>query len=204
VANPNIQVYDDLIAAVAKWLKRTDLSAQIPDFIQFAEEYFNNLNDLVAVDARRKQFIVTPTQAVFTGPTDMQQPIQAYMGGRPLDFFPIGWESQYAGGTVPQIANGYQIIGNTISLSVPQLGVLFQLDYYQTLEGLSTSNESNWLLQDSPTAYLAGTLHEAFGYVRDFEKAEYWRAKRDAAIETYVNNDVSGRFPSGQLTIRAG
>lgn len=205
MANPNIQVYDDLVAAVAKWLKRTDLSAQIPDFVQFAEEYFNNFSDLVAVNARRKQFIFTPTSSpIFNAPTDMEQPIQAYMGGRPLDFYPIGWESQYAGGTVPQIANGYQIIGSNIVLSVPQLGVVFQLDYYCSLNGLSTSNESNWLLQDSPTAYLAGTLYEAFSYVRDYQKAEYWKAKRDEALQTYIQNDVSSRYPAGQLTIRAG
>lgn len=203
MANPNIQNYDDLTAAVAKWLKRQDLSAMIPDFIQMAEEYFNNLNDLVAVNARRAKYIITPTQAVFPAPTDMQQPIQAYMLGRPLDFYPIGWESQYAGGSVPQIANGYQIVGNDIVLSVPQIG-LFQLDYYQTLEGLSTTNESNWLLQDSPTTYLAGVLYEAFGYARDYEKAEYWKAKRDTAIAVYVTNDVSSRFPAGQLTIRPG
>lgn len=204
MANPNIQNYDDLVAAVAKWLKRQDLTTVIPTFIQFAEEYFNNLDDLVEVNARRARYIVTPTQAVFPAPSDMQQPIQAYMGGRLLDFYPIGYESQYAAGTVPKIANGYQIIGNTISLSVAQLGQIFQLDYYQALEGLSPTNESNWLLEDSPTSYLAGTLHEAFAYARDFEKAEYWKQKRDSALSVYIENDRSSRFPSGQLTIRPG
>jgi hypothetical protein len=203
MANANLQSYDDLIAAVPKYLKRQDLTAMIPDFIQFAEEYFDNFNDLVAVNARRQQYIFTPSSAVFPAPTDMKQPIQAYMLGRLLDFYPIGWESQYAGGSVPQIANGYQIIGDNISVSVPQIG-LFQLDYYQKLEGLSPTNESNWLLEDSPTAYLAGVLHEAFSYTRDAQKSAYWMQKRDMAIDVYVKNDVSSRYPSGQLTIRAG
>lgn len=203
MANPNIQTYDDLTAAVAKYIKRQDLTAMIPDFIQFAEEYFDNFNDLVAVNARRAQFVITPNSAVFPAPSDMQQPIQAYMFGRVLDFFPIGYESQYAGGDVPKIANGWQIIGNNISLSVPQIST-FYLDYYQKLEGLSDSNKSNWLLEDSPTAYLSGVLHEAFSYMRDMEKASYWLQKRDFAISTYVQNDISSRYPAGQLTIRAG
>lgn len=204
MADANIQSYDDLLAAVAKFAKRQDLTTMYPIFVQMAEEYFNLFDPLVQITARRSQYIITPTQAVFAGPTDMQQPIQAYMGGRILDFFPIGWESQYAGGSVPKIANGWQIMGNQISLSVPQLGEIFQLDYFQTLEGLSSTNESNWLLEDSPTSYLAGTLHEVFSYTRDIDKATYWLQKRDAAITTYVNNDLSSRHPAGQLTIRAG
>lgn len=204
MANANIQAYTDLTAAIAKYLKRQDLTAMIPDFVQFAEEYFNNQPDLAQVTARRQRFTVTPSAAVFPAPSDMLQPIQAYMAGRPLDFFPIGWESQYAGGNVPQIANGYQIIGNHISLSVPQLGQIFQLDYYQVLQGLSSTNTSNWFLEDSPTAYLAGSLYEGFSYARDFEKAEYWKQRRDDAIAMYVAQDVSSRYPSGQLTIRAG
>lgn len=203
MANPNIQNYDDLVSAVAKFIKRQDLTTMIPIFVQMAEEYFDNYDDLIEVNARRAQFVYTPSDAVFPAPSDMRQSIQAYMFGRPLDFFPIGYASQYAGGNVPIIANGWQIIGDTISLSVPQLGV-FYLDYYKALEGLSDTNESNWLLEDSPTAYLSGTLHEAFSYMRDIEKASYWLQKRDAAIQTYVDNDKSSRFPAGQLTIRAG
>lgn len=200
----NIQDYDDLVARVAKWLKRQDLSTSIPDFIQLAEEYFDNNNDLVAVNARRTRFVTTPTDAVFPLPSDCQQPIQAYYDGQVLDFFPLGWESQYAGGTIPKIARGYQIIGNNISLSVAQLSSVFQLDYYRTLEGLSTTNESNWLLEDCAGAYLAGTLYEGFGYVRDFEKAEYWKNKRDEALANYIQNDISSRYPAAQMTIRAG
>lgn len=204
MANPNLQDFDDLQTAVAKWLKRQDLAAVIPDFVQFAESFFDTLPDLIQINARRRTFKMTPTQAVFPAPTDMRKPIAAYMGGRLLDFFPVGWESQYAGGTVPKIANGYQIIGRNISLSVTQLGQIFQLDYYATLEGLSTSNESNWLLEDAPLIYLAGTLYEGFSYARDYEKAEYWKQKRDELLLTYIQSDVSSRTPSTQLTIRAG
>lgn len=204
MANPNIQDFDDLTSAVAKYLKRQDLTSMIPDFVQFAENFFDNLPDLIQINARRRSYQATPTQTIFPAPSDMKKPIMAYMGGRLLDFFPMGWESQYAGGQVPQIANGYQIIGRNISLSVAQLGLIFQLDYYQTLEGLSETNESNWLLDDAPLAYLAGTLYEGFTYVRDYEKAEYWKSKRDELLLLYIQSDVSSRTPSTQLTIRAG
>lgn len=204
MTNSTIQNYDDLVATVSKLIKRQDLSSMIPIFIQMAEEYFNNFDDLIEVKARFSTYKYTTTQATFPGPTDMQQPITAYLNGLLLDYYPTGFNSSYAGANCPAIANGYQIKGNNITLSVAQLG-LFQLDYYNTLEPLSETNESNWLLQDSPTAYLAGVAHEAFSYMRDYEKAQYWLAKRDAAITTYVDNDKSSRYPSqGGLTIRAG
>ena len=203
MANTTILSYDDLLFYVAKFIKRQDLTAMIPIFIQMAEEYFNNYDDLVEVTARRTNYLYTPTTPVFPGPTDIQQPIQAYMAGLLLDFYPTGFNSSYAGANCPAIAHGYQIMGSTITVSVAQLG-LFRLDYYQKLEPLSATNESNWLLEDSPTTYLAGVLHEAFSYMRDLDKAGYWLQKRDAALQTYVDNDVSSRYPSGALTIRAG
>jgi hypothetical protein len=200
MANANLQDYDDLVAAVSKWIKRQDLVAMIPDWIQFAEEEFDYK---IFVNARRARYIYSPTQAVFPAPSDMRKPIQAYMNGRLLDFFPIGYESQYAGGDVPIIANGYQIIGNQISVSVAQL-TTFQLDYYRILPGLSEANESNWLLQDTPTTYLAGVLFHAFSYMRDAEKAAYWESLKNSTMQLYIDSDIGNRTPEGQLTIRKG
>jgi hypothetical protein len=204
MANINIQNYDDLVTNVAKYIKRQDLAVMIPVFIQFAEDYFDKCEELYNVPPRRTTFQTTPTQNVFPGPTDMKAPIQAYMGGELIDFFPMGWDSQYANGNIPQIGKGYQILGNNISLSVPQLGQVFWLDYYQILEGLSETNESNWLLEDSPLIYLSGVLYEAFSYMRDAEKAQYWQAKRDAQLATYSNDEKRSQYPAGPLTIRAG
>ncbi len=204
MANVNIQTYDDLVSNVVKYIKRQDLAVMIPVFIQFAEDYFDKCEELKDVVPRRTSFQVTPTQNVFPGPTDLKSPIQAYMGGVLIDYFPMGWDSQYAFGNIPQIGNGYQILGNNISLSVPQLGQIFWLDYYQILEGLSETNESNWLLEDSPLIYLSGVLHEAFSYMRDAEKAQYWQAKRDTQLATYSNDEKRSQYPAGPLTIRAG
>ncbi len=193
--------YDELMADVAKYLKRQDLTAIIPDFVMFAESYFDKN---IYVNARRTSFVSTPTANVFSTPSDMKKAIQAYYLGRILDFFPLGFESTYAGGDGNVIAHGWQLMGNQITLSVPQLGQIFQLDYYTILEGLSSTNESNWLLEDAPEVYLAGVLHEAFSYVRDEERAGYWLQKRDAAIQSYIDDDTAKRSPAAQLTIRAG
>lgn len=193
--------YNSLVAKAQMFLKRQDLSGMLPDFIQFAEDYFDKN---VYVNARRAQFIWTPQSGVFASPSDMKQPIQAYYMGRLLDFFPIGFESSYAGGNGNKLAFGYQLVGDNISLSVPQFGQVFTLDYYKTLEPLSPSNPSNWLLEDAPTVYLAGVLFEAFAYIRDYEKSAYWMQKRDATMQDYIDDDTASRHPQGPLTIRAG
>jgi len=177
------------------------LGAIIPDFVMFAESHFDKN---IYVNARRTSLVMTPTQNVFPAPSDMKRPIQAYYIGRILDFFPLGFESSYAGGNGNFLGHGWQLMGNIISLSVPQLGNQFQLDYYVILEGLSSTNESNWLLEDAPEIYLSGVLYEAFSYVRDEERATYWQQKRDAAMQSYINDDEAKRSPAAQLTIRAG
>lgn len=193
--------YDELLTEVSKYLKRMDLIPIIPDFVMFAESYFDKT---IYVNARRETYITSPTQNVFPAPSNMKRAIQAYYLGRILDFFPIGFESAYAGGNGNVLAHGWQLMGDKITLSVPQLGQIFQLNYYMTLEGLSTAQESNWLLEDAPEIYLAGVLYEAFSYVRDEERAQYWQQKRDMAIETYMEDDLAKRYPAAQLTIRAG
>jgi len=197
-----IDSYNTLVSNVAAYLKRQDLSqVQIPNCIMMAEDF---LEKKLYPNARRSTLNLTPTGPIFQAPSDMKKPIQAYYNGQPLDFFPIEWGSQYAGGQIPFIAHGYQIIGNTISLSVPQLGLPFQLDYYTELEPLSPMNQSNWLLEDAPSIYLAAVLKEGFKYIRDYQSAAIWETERDNMMQSYIDDYMNNRYPEAQLTIRAG
>lgn len=196
-----IASYDDLTENMAFWLKRQDLTALIPTFIELAEEYFDKT---VYVIARRATYRATPTQSVFPVPSDCKQPILAYWGGKELDYYPLGFNSHYAQNPSSPIQHGYQIIGNNVSLSVPQLGAVFQLDYFTTLEPLSPSNESNWLLEDAPSIYLYGALYQGATYMRDDVRMATWMQMRDAAIAAYMSDDDTSKRPAGPLTIRAG
>ncbi|AQQ16970.1 hypothetical protein A8D61_00035 [Burkholderia cenocepacia] len=69
----------------------------------------------------------------------------------------------------------YTIIGTNILLQTYIDGSsALTMYYYQELQGLSDSNESNWLLEDYPNLYLYATLLEATPYLIDDERIEVW------------------------------
>ncbi|MCI3206558.1 MULTISPECIES: hypothetical protein [Pandoraea] len=194
-----ITSYTDLQASMKRWLKRADLSDLFPDFIMLAEAHFDRT---IYTRNARATFQITPTAPRIGLPSDWRRIIRAYYGGNTLSPFPSDFDSAYANGQQRDIGFGYQIQGNSMTLSVPQLGQVLRLDYYTLIEPLSDSNESNWLLEDAPDAYLYGALHEAAVYTRDDARATLWGQKRDAAIGELIDDDNAAKVPEQPLTMR--
>jgi hypothetical protein len=202
----SIDSYDDLQDKMAKYLKRADLSALLPDFISLAEEY---LNDNVFTRARRSSFVITPYGYNVPLPSGWERVIDVWYDGRKLSFYSSEVDSEYVSGSNAigsntAMVNGYQIIGNMLTFTPAQnqLGLKLQVDYYETLEPLSESNTSNWLLEDSSMAYLFASLYEAALYVRDDARAQLWQNKRDEVIASLVTKDERAKYPAGGLAMR--
>jgi hypothetical protein len=199
-----IESYADLQTRMTAYMKRADLTALFPDFIMLAEESFDRE---VFTRARRTSYIFTPNQTVVPMPSDWKKIAQVWYNGVELDFISTQNDSTYANGQFPAVYNGYQIIGNNLVFTPPsnQLGQKMQIDYYPILEPLSDSNTSNWLLEDSPSAYLYGALAQGAIYTRDAQNAQIWASLRDNAIQAMIDDDESAKRPTdGSLTIKAG
>lgn len=199
-----IASYSDLQTRMGNYLKRADLTALIPDFIMMAEEYFDNF---LFTRARRASFIITPNQPVIQLPSDWERVIDVWYGGVELNFRGSGNTSAYAGGQIPSSRGFYQIIGNNIAYTPANCdpSSKLQIDYFTSLEPLSDSNTSNWLLEDSPTTYLFGSLMHAATYVRDDARMQLWQSFRDQAIQVMKDADEAAKTPSdGILQIVAG
>lgn len=189
-----LQSYSDLQASMGRWLKRPDLQGLFPDFITLAEQNFDRK---IKTRSRRGRYSITPTTNRVALPTDWGRVISAEFGSKPLDFFA-------ASSDVRMIAFGYQVKGDTLILTVPQLGQRLDLEYYVLIEPLSTSNTSNWLLEDAPDIYLWGALAEAADYIRDDANQQKWLARRDQAISDFVDDDSEAKTPQDQpLDMRA-
>jgi hypothetical protein len=193
--------YAQLQTLMGQYMKRQDLNNLIPSFISLAEEWFD---DNVYTRARRDTYTFALLQNVVQLPSDWKRVIKAYYNGNNLDFMPMEFNSAYAKGNPNNIYNGYQIIGDNVSISVQDLGGICQIDYYTTLEPLSDTNTSNWLLEDSPNTYLFGSLYQAGIYMRDDARAQQWMMLRDMAIQSKVDADERAKSVEAPLTIRAG
>lgn len=196
----NLTSYSQLQAAMQKYMKRQDLNALVPTFIGLAEEW---LDENIYTLARETSYVFTPLQSVNPLPSDYKRIRRVYANGELLDPFPTDFDSSYANGTIPTIGNGYQLISGNLVLSVPQLTKV-QIDYYAILEGLSDTNVSNWLFEDSPNTYLWASLVQAAIYMRDATLQTTWDALLQRSIGSYTADDDKARYADGPLTMRAG
>lgn len=203
MASPPILIdnYAQLQALMAQYMKRQDLNNLIPTFIALAEEWFD---DMVLTRARRDSYIFTANQNVVQMPSDFKRVRNAWYNSEPLSFYPFEYRGAYAKGNPNVLPMTYQLNGDQFVLNVASLGGVCQIDYYVTLEPLSDSNVSNWLLEDSPTTYLFGSLVQAGIYMRDDARTAQWADLRDQAIASSMMDDERAKTPEEPLQIRAG
>ena len=191
-----IQTYSDLQAAVANWIARADLAANIPDFIALFESVANRRLRLRQQEATAA---LTPSSGVATLPAD-------YLAWRRVTWtgqFPRELEyvhPSYLHALYPTLPAGaprlFAIEGGNLTLA-PSDDTALTFDYFQKIPALSNANTSNWLLATAPDLYLFGALAEAHGFVKDAESLGLWKSRRDELFDELDRLDTKTRSPSG-------
>lgn len=199
-----IASYSDLLTEMGNWLNRTDLSAEIPTFIQLFETRMNRR-------LRNPDQQITTTQTI-TGATSypilppMRQVKHVHIGGTPrieLAYMTHEeWRVAYPNDNSGD-AQAYTIVGNFIfPQPIPASGTLVIIGY-NTLASLGTGNTTNWLLNDHPDAYLFGSLCEAAAYLRDDERLTVWKSAWEEVLGEIEAEANARRIPAGPVASRA-
>ena len=83
----------------------------------------------------------------------------------------------------------------------PTYPLRLEMLYRRTIPPLNATDDTNWLLDLAPDAYLYGTLMESAPYVREDERVPLWAQGLSAAVQglNALSNDVN--FNSGPLTM---
>jgi hypothetical protein len=176
--------YGDLKAAIADQLARGDLTDQIPDFIRLFE----------AAAARKLRIRPMETQATLST-TNGEASL-------PADF--LSWRNVVWAGS-KKIVLSYEnpaylttrfptepagtperftIIGGTIKVLPYDDTSDIEFDYYAKNAALDTALNS--LYSNHPDVYFFGSLVEAYTFVKDYDQAQIWKARRDE-----VFNEIS-------------
>lgn len=173
--------YSELQTSVASWLQRSDLAAQIPQFIEFATARFNA--------ALRVPQMEQIAQTTITGewtelPTDFLalRYIETADGKRMQHVTPEGYALEVKRNANPS-PPVYMIGDMSFRVYPGQSNLAVEILYYRRIPALVNANDTNWLLTEQPSAYLAASLAEAFDYVRDAESAARWDARTREHIE---------------------
>ena len=191
--------YSDLQTQVGIFLARSDLTANIPDFVTLFEACANrrlrtrfqeNATATLTPDSTGRATLpadyLTWRNVVWNG--SQQQTLEyvnpSVLSGR----FPTGSQGDPV---------AFTIEGSTLVVGPPDSSSLI-FDYVAKVSALSGG--TNWLMINYPDAYLFGTLAEAYGFIGDFSKASMWAARRDAVFDEIDKLDFATKLPSGIRT----
>lgn len=160
--------YDSLKADIASYLSRTDLTADIPGFIERAEAFL--FRELVLSDLETSTSGTT-SGGVITLPADFGEvrrlTVTSYGLERTLDY-KTPHDNHTGDGRAP---TSYSFEGGALRL-FPEAGTGYPYVLYYTpkLTALSATNTTNWLTTNAPDLYLYACALEGAKHVKDDEE----------------------------------
>lgn len=171
-----ISTYAELKTAVAAWLDRSDLDSYMDDFIKLGETYLmhggGRCEPLRVRDMEGKATL-SPSSNVYTLPSDFlsAKSVTALTSPRrPLAFTSASGADKLYPSRLSGYPDHYMMIGNELT-ALPYTTADIEIVYYKTLEGLSASNTSNWLLVKNPDLYLRVVQMQAAEFIKDNQQA---------------------------------
>jgi hypothetical protein len=78
----------------------------------------------------------------------------------------------------------------------PDDDYVFEVLYYQRVQPLDSSNQTNWFTQYAPQAMLYGSLLQSMPFLKNDERIPMWRAEYDivmASLKTEDNLRIADR-----------
>ena len=199
--------YDEIAAQIKRWANRTDLEdADISDFIFFAG---NSANQVLRVPAMEWTEILEVSEGgKLVIPFDFLElrSLTAYWddnSGVPLER--VAWDQfvNYRNNEEGSRPRFFARQGPYLWLTPePAPGTKITIHYYRAMPDISPAEQTNWLSQMSPQAYLYGGLHYAHLFLLDEERSEYWKGKYQSELERIQNLADDTEYNGSALTIR--
>jgi hypothetical protein len=200
----SITNYSDLKSTIASYLARTDLTAQIPDFIQLAETRLRR-----ELRLRQMLKVVTTTTTADDGtvelPSDFLQmrdlhintnPIQVLEYLSPSNFYRNTWSVSTG---LPQ---RYTILAQEFQFAPkPDTNYTLQMMYYAAPPYLSNTNPSNAFLANCPDLLLYGALGEAEPYLMNDARLATWAQMYDRGLAALTVSDDQGEYSGSPISI---
>jgi hypothetical protein len=202
----SITNYTELKASVADWLNREDLTAQIPDFITFAEARLNRTLRTREMLTRRRTvttdgFIGLPPDYLET--YQLQLPANATNTPEPLTFIGPDEAARFKATSMTGKTRYYTIIDGAFELiPTPSSSVELTITYYAKVPALSSTQATNWLLTKAPDLYLYATLANAAPYLQNDERIPVWSQLASSAFDELMMDSERASRSRTNLTAR--
>ena len=190
--------YNSLYDDISSYLERTDTATldKIPTFIRLAEQiiaseikFLGNLtvnesnmvsgNPVITKPARwRKTVSMNVTVA------GVRQPVFL----RTYEFMRQYWPDE-AEQDVPRYYGDYDYT-HWLVVPTPAAAYDYEVMYYEEVQPLDVSNQTNWFTQYAPQAMLYGSLLQAMPLLKNDERMPMWRAEYDKIIAQLKTENI--------------
>jgi hypothetical protein len=193
-----VQTYDSLVADISSYLERTDQQTleKIPTFIMLAEQVIaaeiKFLGNLTVMNSNMVQ-----AQAVIDKPARWHKTVSLNVTvdgeRRPVllrkyeylrEYWPNPTET-----SVPQFYCDYDYTHWLIA-PTPADDYAFEVLYYERIQPLDSSNQTNWFTIYAPQALLYGSLLQAMPFLKNDERIPMWQAQYQNIMGVLKAEDV--------------
>lgn len=195
----SISTYAELVTAITRWSKRSDLASMADDFITLAEAKINRRlrcwqqettlasTPLVAGIIARPDGLIAFKN--LNSDTNGDPPIEQ----KGLDFV----NSHHSDGSIPLY---YAWEAENLRFNTDAGNVYGT--YYVGVPNLNSTDTTNWLLTNSPDLYLNACLAESYYYQFDDQRGSFYETKREGLIDDLNITDKNDRFSGNSLVMR--
>jgi hypothetical protein len=191
--------YTSLVADVTLYLERSDAQTinQIPSFINLAESI---ISDELKILGQQQTVSTTLVQ----GDPTLQKPtrwrkttsMNVTVAGerfplllRKYEYMRNYWPDPTQEG-VPKYYGDYDF-DHWLIAPTPSDDYAIEILYYEKIQPLDATNQTNWFTINAPQAMLYGTLLQAMPFLKNDSRVQLWQALYDRAIQTLkLENDT--------------
>lgn len=187
--------YAGLRQQVARWLNRTDLDAEIPNFVRMAEQ--EHRRD-VRAQAMEQVVAGNLLGSSINYPIDFLQARMLTVGGCQYQFASLSAFRTLQ--HVNILRKVFTSVGETLEV-LGGNGGAYVLDYWAAIPQLEEDTDSNWLLQNAYDLYLWKACEKGSVWLRDAEGAVAFKGLYDDALARLNQAEYEKRFSGSELTM---
>jgi len=187
-----VMTYDSLVADISSYLERDDTQTleKIPTFIMLAEQVIASQIKFLGNLTVNESQMITATN-IIAKPARWHKTVSMNIlvdGVRqPVFLRTYEYLRQYwndaAQEDVPRYYADYDY-SHWLVAPTPADDYDFEVLYYERVQPLDSSNQTNWFTTYAPQAMLYGSLLQAMPFLKNDERMPMWRAEYDLIINT--------------------
>lgn len=193
-----VQTYDSLVADISSYLERTDQATleKIPTFIMLAEQviasqikFLGNLTVNTSTMTASQPIIDKPARwhkTVSMNVTIDGQKVPILL--RKYEYLREYWPDPIQT-DVPKFYADYDYT-HWLVAPTPAQNYDFEVLYYERIQPLDSSNQTNWFTIYAPQALLYGSLLQAMPFLKNDDRIPMWQAQYDLIMKTLKTEDT--------------